>query len=429
MSRARGANAVLAMAFESVYGTPPGSGFFKVPYASASIGDQQNLVASDLLGQGREPSDPSLDVINNDGDIVVPVDLRNFGLWLKGMFGAPTTVAGICAAGSIAFSANPVASSTLTINAKTITFVASGPTGLQCLIGATLADTMVNLVQLLNGSTDVALTVATYGLDSKGTTLTISYDVPGTAGNSFALVAGSSPASNGTVSAATLAGGSATGGYQHTFKSGATNVPSLSVEVGMPDVPSFAMNYGISLDKMAIALARSGLLNATISTVGQGEATRTASTGAGSPSTLVLSRFSQFTGGVTRLGAPLGDLVSGNVNMSNNLDKVEVIRPDGRIAGVDAAEAAYNGQAVLRFKDSTLMNLAANGTPIDLAYSWQIAANQSLRIFMPRVWLPRPKAPITGPGGVQATFDWQASKDSVAGYACAVTLCNDVASY
>ncbi|HEY4112861.1 MAG TPA: phage tail tube protein [Rhizomicrobium sp.] len=429
MARARGANAQLCVAYESTYGTPPGSGFYKVPFVSANIGDEQDLIASDLLGQGRDPADPAQDVINNAGDIVVPVDLRNFGLWLKGLLGAPTTVEGVAATASWVFSAQPATSATISPNGVDFTFVASDPGDGDILIGATLYDTVVNAVQALNASTDTDVNVATYSMDLKGTTIFATYDTVGTGGNAFTLAASTSPASHATVSGATMSGGAASGGYQHTFASGALTLPSLSGEIGNVDIASYAMNYGIGIDKIAINLARSGLLNATVSTINQGESARTGSSAAGSPTVLQLLRFAQFTGSVTRLGATLGDVVSGNFTAANNLDKVEVIRPDGRIAGVDPAEASYTGQVVIRFKDTALMALATAGEPVDLTYSWQIAANQTLEFIFHRVFLPKPKVPITGPGAVQATFDWQGAKDPTVGRACTVVLCNDVSSY
>jgi hypothetical protein len=88
MGRARGANARLNVKFETAYGTPPSGNYIQLPFVSANIGPEQGLIESDLLGQGREGYDPTLDVINNDGDITVPVDARAFGHWLNLLLGA-----------------------------------------------------------------------------------------------------------------------------------------------------------------------------------------------------------------------------------------------------------------------------------------------------------------------------------------------------
>ena len=45
------------------------------------------------------------------------------------------------------------------------------------------------------------------------------------------------------------------------------------------------------------------------------------------------------------------------------------------------------------------------------------------------VYLPRPRIEIAGPQGVQATFDWQAARDSVVGRMCTATLVNDMETY
>ncbi|MCL4713245.1 MAG: hypothetical protein KJZ73_18555, partial [Pseudorhodoplanes sp.] len=211
MARARGANAVMAAAFETTYGTPPVAGYKKLPFVSSALGDEQNLIASDLLGYGREPLPPSRDVVNNEGDVVVPVDLRNFGYWLKLLLGAPTSVED-------------------------------------------------------------------------------------------------------------------TGVFTHTFVSGALTLPSMAIEVGMPEVPNYGMNFGVRANSMKIQLQRSGLLNATMSLIAQGE-TKAGSSGAGTPTEAVIERFSQFMGEIKRNGTALGQIVSAELTYSNNLDKVEVIRP------------------------------------------------------------------------------------------------------
>jgi hypothetical protein len=313
MARARGANAVMAAAFETTYGTAPVAGFKKLPFVSSALGDEQNLIASDLLGYGREPLPPSRDVVNNDGDAVVPVDLRNFGYWLKLLMGAPTSV------------------------------------------------------------------------DNSGV-------------------------------------------ITHTFVSGALTLPSMAIEIGMPEVPSYGMNVGVRANTMKIQLQRSGLLNATMSLVAQGE-TKATSSAAGSPSEAAIERFSQFMGEIKRNGTALGHIVSAELTYMNNLDKVEVIRPDGRIEDADPAMVAVTGSVNVRFADTVPLDQATSGDPCELSFGWAIDADKSLLFTVHSAFLPKPKTPIQGPGGIQAAFAWQAAKDPALLKTCTAVLVNDVATY
>ncbi|MGI4880458.1 MAG: phage tail tube protein, partial [Janthinobacterium lividum] len=169
MTRARGSNALMAGSFETTYGTPPATNFIKLPFVSHTLGEQRGLIESDLLGFGREPLDPTYDVANNAGDVVVPVDARALGYWLKLLMGP--------------------------------------------------------------------------SVDSAG----------------------------------------AGGLMNHVFTSGALNLPSMSLEIGNPDVPFFSTHYGLRGNMMKIALTRSGLLNATISLIAQGETDPATTSAAGTP--------------------------------------------------------------------------------------------------------------------------------------------------
>ena len=91
MSRAYGWNAQLLIAEESEYGVMPDTGYRQIPFISSSLDSEQNLLSSNVLGLGRDPTQPFQDVINVDGDMAVPVDVRNLGVWLKAIFGEPTT--------------------------------------------------------------------------------------------------------------------------------------------------------------------------------------------------------------------------------------------------------------------------------------------------------------------------------------------------
>jgi hypothetical protein len=55
--------------------------------------------------------------------------------------------------------------------------------------------------------------------------------------------------------------------------------------------------------------------------------------------------------------------------------------------------------------------------------------NFSLTWTFHEVYLPRPRIPVSGPGGVQASFNWQAVYDDALSKSVTVVLKNDVTSY
>ena len=313
MARAQGARAQMALAFETTYGTPPASGFTRMPFARTTLGAEQPLQASELLGYGRDPLAPIKDAVTADGDIVVPIDAEGFGFWLKAAFGAPVT---------------------------------------------------------------------------SGT------DAP----------------------------------YTHAYYSGSWSLPSFAVETAMPEVPRYAIYAGCMVDSLNWQMARSGLLTATASIVAQGESVDTTSA-AGTPADITLRRFGHFNGAVTRNGVNIGNVVSADLTYANNLDRIETIRADGKIDGADPSIAALTGNIVVRFADQTLVNQAINGEACALEFSYTLATGESLTLTAHAVYLPRPRIEISGPQGVQATFDWQAASDPIAGRMCTVTLINTRETY
>jgi len=311
MARAYGANALLLGKFETVYGTTPSGNFIKFPFVSSQLGSEQGLMASDLLGTGRDPAQPIRDVIKVEGDVVVPVDLRNFGHWLKALLGAPATT-------------------------------------------------------------------------------------------------GSEP-------------------YVHTYQSGLASLPSLSLEVGMPDIPAYFTNMGVRLNSMQLSFARSGGASATLNCIAQGE-TRASTSAGGTPTEAAITRFNQFQGSVKKDGTQLGNVTGAQITYSNNLEKIETIRSDGKIDGADPTIAALTGNIDVRFADTTLIDAATNNTPVELEFGYAIDVNKSLLFTAHQVYLPKPKLSLSGPGGVQATFNWQAAKPD-SGQMLTVTLTNDVETY
>jgi len=312
MGRPLGINMVMNAVAETSYGLTPATNFFKLPLVSHSMGEEQSLIEDDQLGFGREGLDPVYDVVNNDGDIVVPADLRAIGFWLRQTFGPPTT---------------------------------TGP---------------------VNGK------------------------------------------------------------YTHVFTSGAASLPSTSIEMGNPDEPSWSTNYGAVVNSLKISLARSGLLNATLSLIAQGETDPVNASIAGVTTLLRGPRFAQAVGNITIEGGVAADVVSADLSYSNGLDKVEVIRADGRIGGVDPGKGMTSGSLTVRGPRGTLFAKSRAKLPVGLSFGWTQDGG-SLLFSLPRVFLPKPKRQVTGPKGIQATFNYQASGAN--GAQLTTTLVNDVASY
>ena len=150
---------------------------------------------------------------------------------------------------------------------------------------------------------------------------------------------------------------------------------------------------------------------------------------AGTPAALELKRFGLFNGAITRNGPALGNVVSAEITYANNLDRIETIRNDGRIDGADPSIAALTGRIEVRFADQTLMTQAIYGEAREMEFAYVLPSGESFTFTVHAVYLPRPRIEISGPQGVQATFDWQAARDSVVGRMCTATLMNDLETY
>lgn len=313
MARQHGARTTMVTAFESTYGTPPASGFRRVPFASEDLDGAQELLPNELLGFGRDPLAPEIDVTNVNGSVQVPVDVRNFGNWLRLMFGAPVTTG-------------------------------AGP-------------------------------------------------------------------------------------YTHVFSTGSWSLPSMAAEIQMPDIPEFNMLSGLKGNEISIPLTRKGFLNATIGLIGRSEAKAT-STNAGSLSTdYALSRFLNRHGAITRDGTALANVTSATLKYMNNLDVIETIGDGGLIAGLDAGMASLTFDMTVRFANNDLVDQAIAGLAEDFVYTLTRAAGQTLTFTIPRLHLPQPKKAVTGPQGVEVTFQGIAAQASGGGAMMTATLVNDIASY
>jgi len=78
------------------------------------------------------------------------------------------------------------------------------------------------------------------------------------------------------------------------------------------------------------------------------------------------------------------------VTYSNGLDRIETIRPDGRIEGADPGMAALTGRVEVRFADSTLITQAIDGSPCELVFAWRVGgtddARTALGVYLFQCW-------------------------------------------
>jgi hypothetical protein len=325
---------------------------------------------------------------------------------------------------SIVFSAQPADGATITLNGVTWTLVSGTPGANETQIGGDLDATRTALASDLNGSVDVEISKCTYTASTADDRLEIQFDTAGTTGNAFTLAASAS--SGGNVSAATLIGG----GYRHEWLSGGDEIPSFTFEAGHPKLvtPVFFRHLGTVMESLAFEMGQEGPANGTVQLVAQGEE-KAAATIDATPDAYQLKRFSQGRGFIRRGGVALAQVTGGNLTFSNNLERVRVIRDDGKIAGADPTIATCTGTMTMRFDGSSLVTEAANGEAVALEYGFSTTDGWQLSFELFRVFLPKPKYAIGGPGGVEASFDWRAAHDEGAGTMLRARLLNDVASY
>lgn len=221
----------------------------------------------------------------------------------------------------------------------------------------------------------------------------------------------------------------ANGVTTHVYHSGAATLPSMALEVGLPEVPLFRTYAGVRANTFQLRMQRSGQVTATVGLMGQSESTPATTTQVGSPTAYAATRFGAFQGSIQRDAVALGEVVSVDMTYSNGLEMVETIRSDGQVGGIDPTRSSLTGQIVMRLASTTLIDQAVAGTACALKFGYSAGASASLNIEAHAAYLSRPRVGIEGPQGVQVTFDFQCAKASNPARMATVTLVNGVASY
>jgi hypothetical protein len=138
------------------------------------------------------------------------------------------------------------------------------------------------------------------------------------------------------------------GSFDHEFASGGEDLPSYSIEVGMPKVPAFFVHAGVKLNSIAREFTRSGA-----------------------------------AGCDPQRQRPGRDPVRHDAGRDAD-------QPDGLIEGADPTIAALTRKVDVRSADTTLIDLAAGGTSVDLEFACTLSALAELVLTAHEVYLPKP---------------------------------------
>lgn len=90
------------------------------------------------------------------------------------------------------------------------------------------------------------------------------------------------------------------------------------------------------------------------------------------------TRFSQFQGFIKSGGETLANVTSASVTYSNNLEKIETIRSDGKVEAIDLGVASLSGSIAVRYGDNALMDKARAG--ISKSFSARAASTVSFSL-------------------------------------------------
>jgi len=89
---ANGGLGQVVMGFETAFGVTPVTPIgYSMPFNKSGMAGKETLNSSDTITGRRDPVAPFRGNKDVNGNLVVPMDARGFGYWLKAMLGAPTT--------------------------------------------------------------------------------------------------------------------------------------------------------------------------------------------------------------------------------------------------------------------------------------------------------------------------------------------------
>jgi hypothetical protein len=216
--------------------------------------------------------------------------------------------------------------------------------------------------------------------------------------------------------------------YTHVFTSGKEAIPYRSAELKLA-ASWFRQDVGLIVGGFDFDLGRkAGFDRVGVKLMGQ-KTNKLTSTGGGTPSAPWARVPVPATLPIVKInGTAVGRASSVKASYDNKAAEQNFVGNE-YVSGFDLDDdATWNGTFGVRLLDSTYRDLAAAGDAFSLELLWQISSVLSLSILSPATRLALAGEPITGPGGIQAEYQFEAEQDDTNPMVTA-TLKNPITSY
>lgn len=215
----------------------------------------------------------------------------------------------------------------------------------------------------------------------------------------------------------------------HAFSSGAATLPTRDIEFqnGASDFHQFV---SLGARSMTIELSdQPGHQRATVSLIGK-KRVLASSTGSGTPASIVALDPVLATLGLIKIDdSAAGSILSARFMIETGANIERYVDGDEYAGAIALTEdAKFTGEIRVRYSGQTLEAYADAKTAKKLDFVWSKGSNNALTVSAGTAYLEPAGAPVTGPGGIEASYAFRASQTAAAAM-LAVTLKNQIASY
>lgn len=206
------------------------------------------------------------------------------------------------------------------------------------------------------------------------------------------------------------------GPWVHVFGSGTDSLPSATIEEQFPDVSPAMFNLGLGVmgNGCTFNFEPNGRAYMEMDLLASSITPEAATVTGGSEIAHLVERFTQAHVVLKRAGTALAKVVSASLQFSNSLEEVYYVGGAGLVGDLVPGLVNVGGTIVARLHpglSATLFSDADTEATFTLEFEFAKSPHE-LALFMDLAEVGRPQIEISGPGGVQATFNWVASKST-----------------